>query len=552
MLRRRLPPHVRARSTFGLSSILLLLAVLVGLFALARPANAQAKLPTVAAANASEKPADPAEEEVAPDSPRASMARFVAATNDARWTEAATYLELPKGEQARGPELAKMLSVVLGRRLWIDPETLSPQSSGKKDDGLPNGVDELGKLRASDGRVDPVRIVRREAKTADEDARWVFSSQTVSHVDTWYDALGERWVRAHLPAFLLREGPRTFLYWHLVAIGVLGFVGYLGGRPFAWGVRKLVGRAAVRLRLTWDADAERHMRGPTRLACAVPVFFVGSRFLGLYQPADAFVIQLLRALLLVAGFWFALRVVASLGGSVLASDWGKDRPSLRSFSSFTLRVGRFVVWVLGTVTVANQLGFPVGSVITGLGIGGIAIALAAQKTVENLFGSVSILVDQPFRVGDTIRVDGVEGAVETVGLRSTRLRTADRSLVVLPNGKLADMRIESMSARDRTRFSTKLRVGNGAAPEQLAGLVALLGQELGAHLKVRREDVLVRLSAITDGAFEIDVACAVETTRFAEFADVRQELLFTCIATTRKVGVELVQRDPGASQTPPT
>jgi hypothetical protein len=108
-----------------------------------------------------------------------------------------------------------------------------------------------------------------------------------------------------------------------------------------------------------------------------------------------------------------------------------------------------------------------------------------------------------------------------------------------------------MSARDRTRFSTKLRVGNSAAPEQLAGLVALLGKELGAHLKVRREDVLVRLSAITDGAFEIDVACAVETTRFAEFADVRQELLLTCIATTRKVGVELVQRDPGPSQTAP-
>ncbi len=551
MLRQPLPSRGLSLGSRLVTALSMLVATLVVLVTLVQHAHAQTKLPTVVAAKPEEKPTDPVEEEVAPDSPRASMARFVAATNDARWTEAATYLELPKGEQARGPELAKMLSVVLGRKLWIDPETLSPLAAGKKDDGLPNGVDELGKLRSTDGRVDPVRIVRREAKTPDEEARWVFSAQTVSHVDTWYDALGERWVRAHLPAFLLREGPRTFLYWHLIALVVLGFVAYLGGRPFAWGVRKLVGRAAVRLRLTWDADAERHMRGPTRLACAVPVFFVGSRFLGLYQPANAFVIQILRALLLVAAFWFALRVVASLGGSVLASDWGKDRPSLRSFSSFTLRVGRFVVWVLGTVTVASELGFPVGSVITGLGIGGIAIALAAQKTVENLFGSVSILVDQPFRVGDTIRVDGVEGAVETVGLRSTRLRTADRSLVVLPNGKLADMRIESMSARDRTRFSTKLRVGSRAAPEQLAALVALLGQELGSHLKVRREDVLVRLSSITDGAFEIDVACAVETTRFSEFADVRQELLFTCIATTRKVGVELVQRDPAAGQTAP-
>lgn len=515
-----------------------------------RFAAAQAKVPAPAPTTPSKSATDE-DETAAFDSPRASMTRFLAAANQQRWTEAATYLEIGKSDLSKGPELARMLDVVLGRKLWIDPEELSPSPGGKKDDGLPVGVDEIGRIRSRDGKLEPVRLVRKEAKSADEEPRWVFTAQTVSHVDGWYDDLGERWVRAHLPPVFFREGPRSFLFWHVGAVILLGFASALVARPFAWLLVGLFGRTARKTKLAWNDTVKAGMRGPSRLACALPVFYFASRFLGLYQPADALVVRGLRALAMVAFFWFLMRIVASFGGSVLESDWGRTRPSLRNFSAFTLRVGGFAVWFLGGVAVLSELGYPVGSIITGLGIGGIAIALAAQKTVENLFGSVSILIDQPFGVGDTIRVDGIEGMVETVGLRSTRIRTSDRSLVILPNGKLADMRIESLSARDRTRFGCKLRIANRATSEQLTALVALVGEALKGHAKVRSEDVLVRLSALGDGAFEIDAGCAVETTKFAEFADVRQELLLACVAAIRKAGVELAgPRDP-APATPP-
>lgn len=539
-----------ARSSPALR-VLFLLAALFAAFivaAVAAPgvARAQAKLPATAT---SAKPvtAGVDDDDVAFDSPRACMTRFLAAANQQHWAEAATYLELGKGEASKGPELARMLDVVLGRKLWLEPEDMSPAPGGKKDDGLPAGVDELGRIRSKDGKLDPVRIVRKEAKSADDEPRWVFSAQTVSHVEGWYDALGERWVRSHFPPMFFREGPRSFLYWQLAAIVPLALASALVARPFAWFFVALVGRMARKTKLAWDDAAKAGMRGPSRLACGLPVFFVGSRFLGLFQPADALLVRGLRALGMVAFFWFLLRIVASFGGSVLESDWGKSRPSLRNFSAFTLRVGGFAVWTLGGVAVLGELGFPVGSIITGLGIGGIAIALAAQKTVENLFGSVSILIDQPFRVGDTIRVDGIEGSVETVGLRSTRIRTSERSLVVLPNGKLADMRIESLSARDKTRFACKLRIATRSTAEQLTALVALVGEALRRHPKVRAEDVLVRLSALGDGALEIDAGCAVNTTKFAEFADVRQELLLACIAAVRDAGVDLA----GPRETPP-
>ena len=546
-----------ARPTPEFRALLLLTRFVVAAFALASVAAvglvpnvafAQPRLPAVATVASAAGPAKLAaedEESVAFDSPRASMTRFMAAADEERWSDAATFLDLGKGDVAKGPELARMLDVVLGRRLWLDPGELSPLASGKKDDGLPPGVDEVGRLRSRQGKVDPVRLVRKEAKNAEDEPRWVFSAQTVSHIDAWYEALGERWMRAHFPPVFFREGPRSFLFWHLGALVLLALVTSLGARPFAWIMVGIVGRIARRTKLAWDDTARAGLRPPARLACALPLFFVGSRFLGLYQPADAIVMRVLRALTMVALFWFLLRLVASFGGSVLQSDWGKTRPSLRSFSAFTLRVGRFVVWILGSVAVLSELGFPVGSIITGLGIGGIAIALAAQKTVENLFGSVSILIDQPFRVGDTIRVDGIEGSVETVGLRSTRIRTSDRSLVVLPNGKLADMRIESLSARDRTRFGSKLRVTPHATEPQLIELVALLSDALAKHPKVRAEDVLVRLSALVDGAFEVDVSCAVETTKLQDFADVRQQLLLACIASMGKAGLEMAApREP--------
>ena len=107
---------------------------------------------------------------------------------------------------------------------------------------------------------------------------------------------------------------------------------------------------------------------------------------------------------------------------------------------------------VAAIAVLSEFGYPVTSLVAGLGIGGIALALAAQKTVENLFGSLSIGIDQPFRVGDYINVDTISGTVESIGLRSTRIRTLDRTLVTLPNGKLADMRVESFAERDRIRF----------------------------------------------------------------------------------------------------
>jgi MscS family membrane protein len=269
------------------------------------------------------------------------------------------------------------------------------------------------------------------------------------------------------------------------------------------------------------------------------LFWAAMPYLALALPAEDFVERVLRALGYLGFFWGLLRAVAVAGDEVADAEWSAKRPNIRAITGVGVRLGKLVVGAFALMVALSELGYPVTTVIAGLGIGGVALALAAQKTVENLFGSVSILADQPFGVGDTIRVDGVEGTVETIGLRSTRLRTVERTLVILPNGKLADMRIESLGPRDRIRFSTRLALRRDTDPQQIEAVVRGVDARLRAHPKVRADDVFVRMAGIGEWSFDLDVAAPVETRDAGEFAKVKEELLLACITIVKESGARL-------------
>ena len=141
----------------------------------------------------------------------------------------------------------------------------------------------------------------------------------------------------------------------------------------------------------------------------------------------------------------------------------KARPLL----SLAIRAGKVVILIMGLIGVLAEMGYPVGSMLATLGIGGLAFALAAQKTIENVFGSVSIGMDQPMREGEFVRIDDFVATVEAIGLRSSRFRTLDRTVITIPNGKLADMKVETFAARDRIRLATTLGLVYSTTAEQM-------------------------------------------------------------------------------------
>jgi MscS family membrane protein len=486
-----------------------------------------AAAPAAAPAGADEETA------VAPDSPRASLAAYFSLCRSGRYDEAARYLGVDASETARGPELARKLKAVLDRRLWVDLDSVSPVSAGQPGDGLPPRVDQIGALPGPEGREQPVRLVRVED---DNGARWVFSRGTVSRVDAWYGALEGRWVREHLPEVLLRPGPGEVLLWQWIALPFVGLLAWAIGRVLAAIILAVLSHVSARTDTTWDDALVARLRGPVASACALAAAYGLLPWLELTPPAHGLLREVLDAAVVVTVFWAMWRAVDVAGQALAQSPWGRESASARSLLSIGVRAGKVAVAALGVVAGLAQLGYPVASLVAGLGLGGLAFALAAQKTVEHLFGSVSLAVDQPFRVGDFVKVEDFVGTVEEIGLRSTRIRTLDRTLVSIPNGRLADMRLESFTARDRMRLACTIGVEYGTRLAQMREVLEGLERVLREHPKIWPDAVVVRFKEFAASSLDIEVMAWFQTSQWSEFQLIRQEVLLQFMAVVEGAG----------------
>ena len=152
------------------------------------------------------------------------------------------------------------------------------------------------------------------------------------------------------------------------------------------------------------------------------------------------------------------------------SPWLLARPALFGMAPLLNRLIEVGLWAVAILWSLQELGYSVTAVLASLGLGGLAVALAAKNSLEHLIGGMTLSLDQPMRVGDQVKIGDVQGDVEQIGIRSTRIRTADRSLVSIPNGKLAELNIETLAARDRIRIGLNLNINPALKPSKLREL----------------------------------------------------------------------------------
>ncbi|HWB76096.1 MAG TPA: mechanosensitive ion channel family protein, partial [Nannocystaceae bacterium] len=227
------------------------------------------------------------------------------------------------------------------------------------------------------------------------------------------------------------------------------------------------------------------------------------------------------------------------GQLITSSRWASEHASTRSLVRLGNRVAKAAIVAIAIVAFFSELGFPVTSLIAGLGIGGLALALAAQKTVENLFGAFSLGADQPFREGDFVKVDDFTGTVETIGLRSTRFRTPDRTLITIPNGKLAESRLETYAARDRIRLHTIVRLAYDTPPGRLRALSGAIEALLRAHPQIWPDAMTVTLAGIADASLELEITAWFQVDAIEDFAQVKQDILFGILEAVEHAGCRL-------------
>lgn len=491
------------------------------------------------------------EENYARDSPRASMVHFFGLARSGDYEGAADYLELAPAELSEGPELARKLQAVLDRRLWVEVDSLSPLATGNVEDGLPGNTDELGTVNSSKGVPEPVRIVRRRR---DNVFVWLFSRGTVDQIDDWYKKLDDRWLLEHMPPKLLRTGPRSLMWWQWLALPLLVLTSWGLALLLSALTTKVMTWFAQRSKVTWDDALVHRLRRPIALWWALALVYFCLPWLALYAPAERFVLSTLKTLFLV-GFFFALSGVVDVAAdSILRSSWAAVRQTSGSLISLGSRLTKAALTAIAVVAILSQLGFPIASILAGLGVGGLALALAAQKTVENLFGAFSIGADQPFREGDLVKVGDFTATCELIGLRSTRFRTPDRTVISIPNGKLAEMQLETFARRDRLRFAMTLGLVRTSTAAQVRAVIANVRALLNAEPKLFPGSAVVRFEKYGPSSLDLQVEAYIDTRDWGQFADIRQELLLRIMEVVEGAGsalalqaahVQLIQPSPG-------
>jgi MscS family membrane protein len=345
------------------------------------------------------------------------------------------------------------------------------------------------------------------------------------------------WVR-RLPPSLRARGPLDLLYVDWVALALLIpaaiFLSIVAFMPLRRLVRSISKRTATPLDDTLAPAIAPYARG----LLALGIFHLGVAELSIPRKVAARIEGVERFVLvafLVFGF---LRVVRAVGETALRSDWAQKSPSSRSLVPIAMRAGDVFAWVAAFLALLSMMGFDIGGLLTGLGVGGVIVALAAQKTVENILGAFALGIDQPMREGDSIFVDGRVGTVERIGLRSTRIRTLDRTVVCIPNARLADMSIESYAARDRVRVYALIGLVYDTPPETVRRIRDAIAALLRAQPGLASDPIIVRLKSLGATSLELEVAAWFEATSYADLAEVRETALLEIMQAVRDNGGE--------------
>jgi len=249
----------------------------------------------------------------------------------------------------------------------------------------------------------------------------------------------------------------------------------------------------------------------------------------LHPPADVFPLvaiadQSARIIAIIIGIWFLWRLITGLAAYFSTRARETDSALDDQLVPFVAKTLRIFLVMTAVLVVAQNMGYSISGLLASLGIGGIAIAMAAKDTISNIFGSIMILVDRPFTVGDWIKTTEFEGVVEEIGFRSTRIRTFERTLVNVPNSSLANMVIDNIDARSQRRIKMRIGLTYDTTPAQMTAAIAGIEEILLNHPGVHQSYKLVKFDEFENSSLSIFLYYFASNKVWAEYLQVRQEV----------------------------
>jgi MscS family membrane protein len=358
---------------------------------------------------------------------------------------------------------------------------------------------------------------------------WLVSADSLELIPEAHKLVAETPFEKRLPQPLVSTEFLDTPIWRWLALLLIGAALWLFGG--------LAARAVVRIiRPLIEIPA---LGGPIR----VLILVAGLRAVLEFAPPAAlprlFIERLLGLSFSLSLAWAAMACV-----DLFASRFhSRLDPRVQAVSFSILPLGRQIaklsIFLIALLSVFSAWGYNTSTILAGLGVGGLAVALAAQKTLENLFGGISVIGDRPVLVGDLCRFGDRTGTVINIGLRSTRIRTQERTVISVPNGQFSSMALENISSRDKIWFHPKLNLRRDTTPEQLHRLLDLIRQILKDNPSVETGKIPVRFIEVGAYSLDVEVSVYIKTSDFEEFLANQQDLLTKLLEAVAQAGTAL-------------
>ena len=528
--------------------------MLLSFLLLAVPAMAQEN--PLSAVTAQTKPPEPAKpvDPLGRTNPRSTVLGFLQAAQSAQPDSAAQYFQASRSRRpADDQKIVHELKALMDRAFVGNINRITDLPEGTPQEGLSAAQERVGKVEVNDESVD---LILTRVTDPVYGPIWVFSNETIAQLQELSGQLEAQQVETRLPQVLVRNVFLGLPLWQWIAILLL--------IPIATGAAWLFIQLVRAVRSIFNSIRGRKLDykfgsaafGPSLLIIATGLHAVGMRFVGLPLLARHYYGQAILVFFLIGLTWLTVRIIEWSGERLRYRAISAGRAGVGSLMLLLQRMVKVVVIFAGAVLVLNTVGFNLTTVLAGVGIGGIAVAFAAQKTLENLFGGVSVLGDEAIRVGDVCRFGTTVGTIEDIGLRSTRVRTVERVELSIPNGSLATMNIENLSQRDKFLFNNTIGLRGDSTRDQLLFCLAEIRKLLYAHPKIEADGARIRLVGFGESSFDLEIFCYIKTTNAAEFIAIREDILLRIMGIVESSGTSFANpartvyftRDPGMNE----
>ena len=482
--------------------------------------TASAQTPAQPPPPASAQPAAP-RDALGRSTPRGTVLGFLSAGRKGEYQLARQYLDTTLRDQAAEP-LASQLFVVLDARLPARLTQLSDEPEGSRANPLAADEEHIATIAGAN----PVDITLVRIERPDVGRIWLFSRRTLDRIPGLYDEVVASRSGIALPAFMTNT--------RIAGVPLFEWLAIFAGLPLLYCLISLLNRALTPLARVISRRAFRESGFLARNALPTParllLFALATRWILSVLPLSLLPRQMfsnLAALLtIIAVAWLLIRIAEEIE-TVLLRRVATSNAATISLARVGRRCGDVLVIFVALLATLRHFGIDPTPALAGLGVGGIAVALAAQKTLENVIAGASLIFDQAVRVGDSLKVGEIVGTVDHIGLRSTRIRTLDRTVISIPNSQIANASLETLSARDKFWFHPIVSLRYETTSDQLRRVLDNTRRLLTSHNSVSHESVRVRF--IRMGAFSLDVEvfAYLFATDWSQFLEIQEELLFS-------------------------